>query len=94
VTPSPDDQHPLVSHLDKNVSANWRPIAGLENRPSRMMFSDRLWYWLLSLAGIAVTAAGIAVCSFGFKKGLYLIVGGIALFAIGPTQAARKGYRI
>jgi hypothetical protein len=94
VTPAPDDQDFLVSRLDKNVPPNWKPVAGLENRPSRMMFSDRLWYWLLALAGIALAAAGIAVCSFGFRRGLYLIVAGIAIFAIGPTQAARKGYRI
>jgi hypothetical protein len=93
MTESPDDQ-PLIPHLDKNVSSNWRPVAGLKKHPGRMMFSDRLWYWFLSLGGLAMTAAGIWVCSFGFKKGLYLVVGGIAIFAIGPTQAARNGYRI
>ena len=94
MTPTPDDQHSLVPHLDKNVSANWRPVVGLDTRPSRMMFSDRLWYWLLSLAGVGITVVGIAIRSFGFIRGLYLIVAGIAIFAIGPTQAARKGYRI
>jgi hypothetical protein len=62
VMPSQDDPTPLVPHLDTNVSSNWRPVAGLKTHPKKMLFSDRLWYWLLSLAGIAITSVGIGIC--------------------------------
>ena len=96
MTPTPDDQHSLVPHLDKNVSTNWRPVVGLDTRPSRLMFSDRLWYWLLSLAGVGITVVGIAICWSLHRGGLGgMIIGfGVGVFAIGPSQAARKGYRI
>ena len=90
-----DNPQPAITHLDKNVPANWRPVPGLQNRSSRMDFSDRLFYWLVSLGGIALAIAGIGVCWLGFGKwGGWMIGMGIAIFAIGPSQAARKGYRI
>src|SRR5215208_5075754 len=96
VTNSPDQPTPLVSHLDKNVSSNWRPVSGLPKHPGRMAFSDRLFYWLLSLAGLSITAVGILVCAMLHRGALggSIIGVGIGIFAIGPSQAARKGYRI
>jgi hypothetical protein len=96
VTDSPQQQTSLISHLDKNVSSKWRPVSGLQERPARMAWGDRIFYWLLSLAGLGITAVGIAICWFLHRGGFGgMIIGvGIGVFAIGPSQAARKGYRI
>jgi hypothetical protein len=97
VNKSSENPPPIIPHLDKNVPANWRPVAGLQNQPRGMMVSDRIWYWLLSLAGLVLTATGIATFWLpvhSVKLTIGLIVAGIVLFAIGPSQAARNGYRI
>jgi hypothetical protein len=82
--------------LDKNVAANWEPVRGLEHRRAGMTFSDRLWHWLVSLAGMAVAGFGVvvmAVLHFGRIGGVFVGVG-IAIFFLGfPSQAQRNGYR-
>ena|SRR5258708_4600087 len=84
------------SKYDKNVSPNWKPVAGLSTRKPGMMWSDRIWHWLVSLGGIAIAGCGVAVMAYlhlGRTGGL--IVGlGIGVFLFGfPSQAQRNGYR-
>ena len=77
----------------------WRPVAGLAERPSRMAFSDRLFYWFVYLGALALIAGG--VCAVWFtpyhllnRVGLLMIAGGVALFIFGgPDASAGKGYR-
>jgi hypothetical protein len=89
----PESRH----RLDKNVSPNWRPPAGLAERPPGMAWSDRIWHWLVSLGGLAIVAAGVAWVAYlpvGKRVGLVLIIGGFVVFFIGfPSQAQRNGYR-
>ena len=87
--------------LDGNVSKNWEPVATLEKRPKKMPFSDRLYFWLLALGGLAMIAAGAALfwfrigARFGVRIGIYLMVGGLIMFALStPSMARRNGYRI
>jgi hypothetical protein len=96
MTDSPQQQPSLISHLDNKVSSNWRSVSALKERPAKMALGDRIFYWLLSLAGLGITVVGIAICWFLHRGGLGgMIIGvGIGIFAIGPSQAARKGYRI
>jgi hypothetical protein len=89
----PEQRH----HLDKNVSPNWRPPAGLANREPGMPLSDRIWHWLVSLGGLAILGGGVAWVAFvpvGKKLGILLIAVGVATFALGfPSPAQRNGYR-
>ena len=83
-------------NYDQNVSPNWKPVAGLQDRKPGMHWSDRLWHWLVSLGGLAMMGCGIAwIAYIPFKRiGLWLIVGGLVVFMIGfPNQAQRNGYR-
>ena len=62
-----------------------------------MPWSDRLWHWLVSLGGLAVTAGGVAWVAFlpvGKRLGVLLICVGFVVFVLGfPSQAQRNGYR-
>ena len=83
-------------HLDKNVSPNWKPVRGLEGREPGMTWSDRARCWLVSLAGLAITGAGVAVVAYLRidKLGGALAGLGFVVFALGfPSQAERNGYR-
>jgi hypothetical protein len=84
------------SKYDKGVSPNWKPVAGLEQGPSRISWSDRLWYWLVSIGGMAIVALGVAIMVFlGLAKiGGALIRMGFVVFVLGsPSRAVRNGYR-
>lgn len=90
--PPPPKRHPL----DKHVSKNWRPPTSPAGQKPGMLFSDRLWHWLVALGGISVAAGGLAVCAFAHlgKVGGLLIGAGLAIFILaGPSQAQRNGYR-
>lgn len=81
---------------DKNVSPNWKPVSGLENRKPGLQWSDRIGYWLVSLAGLAITGAGVAVMAYlhSGKIGGALVGVGVFVFYLGsPSQSARNGYR-
>jgi hypothetical protein len=87
-----DRRHPL----DKNVSADWQPVEGLQRRKGGMTFSDRLWHWLISLGGLAVTGFGLIVMKVlhsGKLGGIFVGVGIVIFFVGFPTQAQRNGYR-
>jgi hypothetical protein len=45
--------------FDRNVSPNWKPVARLEGRKRGMLWSDRIWHWLVSLGGLALIAVGV-----------------------------------
>ena len=63
--PAADVMPPDARHrLDKNVSPNWRPPAGLADRKPGMPWSDRLWHLLVSLGGLWMVAFGVAVMAF------------------------------
>ena len=82
--------------LDKNVSPDWRPVAGLEERKAGMAWSDRVWHWLVSLAGLCVIGVGVAVMAFTHRghAGGWVVGVGFAIFLAGfPSQAQRNGYR-
>jgi hypothetical protein len=81
--------------LDKNVSKHWKPVEALDRRPRGMVWSDRIWYWFVSLGGLALIAAGICVFYFLHlsKIGSVMIGCGLVTFAMGPSHAARNGYR-
>jgi hypothetical protein len=86
-------RHPTV---DKNVPPNCKPVAGLEQRMAGMHWSDRVWYWLVSLGGLALAAAGVAVIAYlGRPRWGGILIGvGFVIFILGsPSQAARNGYR-
>jgi len=89
---TPEERH----RLDKNVSPNWRPPAGLGDRKAGMLWSDRIWHWLVSLGGLCIMGAGVAMMAFmhlGRWGGLVAGVGFI-VFVLGfPSQAQRNGYR-
>jgi hypothetical protein len=88
--------HDRRSHLDPNVSPNWRPVGGGEQRPPHMHWSDRLFYWLGALLALATIAAGVGVLAYlrWAKLGGALIGIGLVGFALSsPGQAARNGYR-
>ncbi len=85
-----------TARYDRNVSKNWRPVAGLEARKPGMAFSDRLLYWLVTLAGLATIAAGVGLIWLTHlaKIGSLVIGAGfILLFFCGPSQGQRNGYR-
>ena len=87
----------MNSEHDKNVSPNWRPVRGLEQRRRGMPWSDRLYHWLVSLAGLAIIGAGVATIAYLHlgKIGGAMIGVGFVTFILGtPSQAARNGYRI
>ena len=89
---SPEPRH----HLDKNVSQNWRPPAGLADRKQGMLWSDRIWHWLVSLGGLCLIAAGVVVMAYLHlgRWGGALIAAGIIIFVLGfPSEAQKKGYR-
>jgi hypothetical protein len=89
---SPGQRHPL----DKNVSPNWKPPAGLAQRKSGMAWSDRLWHWLVSLGGLCIVACGVAVMAYlrRGRIGGILIAVGFGVFVVGfPSEAQRRGYR-
>ena len=61
-----------------------------------MAWSDRIWYWLVSLGGLAMIGVGIAVMTYLHlgKLGGWLIGIGFVVFVLGsPNQAAPNGYR-
>ena len=86
----------MVPKYDQKVPPNWKPVETLAQRKCGMDWSDRFWYWLLSLAGLGMIAAGVAIAAYlHFAKisGL-LIASGLVVFFLGsPSQAARNGYR-
>jgi hypothetical protein len=83
--------------LDKIVSPNWRPPAGLAERKPGMPWSDWIWHWLVSLGGLALVAGGVAWVGFMpvFRRVGFLLIGlGFVVFVLGfPSQAQRNGYR-
>jgi hypothetical protein len=88
----PKQRHPL----DKNVSPNWRPPAGLADRKPGMMWSDRIWHWLVSIVGLCIIALGVAVMAYfhlGKLGGLIVGLGPATFFLGAPSQAQRNGYR-
>src|SRR3954453_1738173 len=88
----PEQRH----HLDKNVSPNWKPPAGLADRKPGMLWSDRIYHWLVSLGGLCIVPCGVAVMAY-LRLGRIggAIVGvGFVVFILGfPSQAQRNGYR-
>ena len=61
-----------------------------------MTFSDRLWHWLISLGGLAVTGFGLIVMKVlhsGKLGGIFVGVGIVIFFVGFPSQAQRNGYR-
>lgn len=88
---SPRVRDKAGSAADKKASPNWR------NRQAGMSFSDRIYYWLVTLGGVALIALGIGVCWLlrSGRLGSLIIGIGFALFIFGgPDQSARNGYRI
>ena len=93
---TPKNKIPGHALLNKNVSQNWKPVEQLEKRKTGMMFSDRIFYWLVMLGGLALIAVGI-FCMWTIhpsRIGAALIGIGVVVFAMGPSQAARNGYRL
>ncbi len=95
-----DDAEPTdAAPADRPAPKPWRPVAGLENRPSRMAFSDRLFFWFVYLGALALAAAGVCIIGFmpyqfGWKIGAVMIGLGVGLFAFGgPSASQEKGYR-
>jgi Flp pilus assembly protein TadB len=89
---SAEPRHPL----NKNVSPNWKPPAGLAERKAGMMWSDRIWHWLVCLGGLCIVGVGVAVMVFMHLGRLGGVVVGIgfAVFVLGfPSAAQRNGYR-
>ena len=102
----PDDSGPTAESpapsgaVDRPPPKPWRSVAGLAERPSRMAFSDRLFYWFVYAGALTLVAAGVALIwapPIGLPKrhlGLVLIGLGVALFCFGgPSGGAEKGYR-
>ena len=84
-------------NLNKNVSPNWKPVAALEQRKPGMAWSDRVWYWLVSLGGLALIAWGVLVMAYLHlgRMGAWLIgIGFVVLILGSPSRAVRNGYRI
>ena len=82
--------------LDKNVSPNWRAPAGLAERKAGMLWSDRLWHWLVSLGGLCIVAVGVAIMAYlhlGKWGGFVVGIGTVTFFLGFPSQAQRNGYR-
>lgn len=89
---SQEKRHPL----DKNVSPNWKPPAGLASRKPGMLWSDRIWHLLVSLGGLCVVALGVVLVAYLHlgRWGGWLIGIGFVVFILGfPSQAQRNGYR-
>jgi hypothetical protein len=80
-------RHPL----DKNVSPNWKPPAGLAERKPEMAWSDRLWHWLVSISGLGISGCGAAgIASLGLGRIGGFIVGiGFVVFLLGFPSRAR-----
>ena len=96
-TPTPWRPAPLPA---EPVTRPWRPVAGLAERPSRIAFSERLFFWLVYAGGLVLIVAGIAVvwlAPYAVVQrlvGLPMIIVGIAVFCFGgPSASAEKGYR-
>ena len=88
----PKERH----RLDKNVSPNWRPPAINSNRKPGMLWSDRIWHWLISLGGLCLVVCGVAAIAYLrlVKWGGAMVGLGMVVFALGfPSQAQRNGYR-
>ena len=89
---SPESRH----HLDKNVSPNWRPPAGLSERKPGMTRADRIAHWLVSLGGLCLAGFGVLVMAYlrlG-RVGGAIIAAGVIMFVLGfPSEAQKKGYR-
>jgi hypothetical protein len=82
--------------LDKNVSPNWKPPAGFVDRKPRMLWSDRIWHWLVSLSGLCLIGLGVLVMAYLHlgRWGGAIIGAGFATFVLGfPSEAQKKGYR-
>jgi hypothetical protein len=61
-----------------------------------MPWSDRVWHWLISLGGLAIAGAGVAVMALVHRGrfGGWLVGIGLVVFIAGfPSQAQRNGYR-
>ena len=85
-----------AARYDRNVSKNWKPVAGLEARKPGMAFSDRLFHWLLALVGLATIAAGVGLLwltRLAKVGSLVIAFGLVLLFVSGPSQGQRNGYR-
>ena len=100
----PDAQQPAVSSAPAEhrpaVPKPWRPVAGLADRPSRMAFSDRLFFWFVYLGAFALIAVGVGIIwlvpyRLGWKVGAGAIGLGVGVFAFcGPSGSQEKGYRM
>ncbi len=84
------------SKLDKNVSPNWKPVAGLADRKPGLDWAERLRYWLITMGGLLIAGVGVAVVAYlhSGKVGGGLVGLGLIVFVLGsPSQATRNGYR-
>ena len=82
--------------VNKNVPPNWKPVAALADRKPGMAWSDRIWYWLVSLGGLALVGVGVAWFAWwpGKRLAAVAICIGLVIFFLGsPGMAARNGYR-
>jgi Flp pilus assembly protein TadB len=86
-------RHPL----DKNVSSTWKAPAGNPDQKPGMLWSDRIWHWLVSLGGVCIVGVGVlwlAFVPYIRRFGAVVIAVGLAIFILGfPSEAQRKGYR-
>ena len=81
---------------DPKVLPNWKPVEGLADRKPGLAWSDRIWHWLVSLGGLCLIAAGVAVIAYLHLArwgGGLVGIGFVVLFLGTPSQAARNGYR-
>ena len=99
-SPDPNPAAPLAPAAnDRPAPKPWRPVSGLDERPSRMAFSDRLFFWFVYLGALAMIAGGVCYIAFsplpfGRRYALALIGLGVGLFAFGgPSASQEKGYR-
>jgi hypothetical protein len=84
------------ANLDKNVSPNWKPVEGLDQRKQKMDWSVRIWHWLVSLGGLALVGLGVLLIAYlGLGKWGGTLIGiGFCIFVLGaPDKATRNGYR-
>jgi hypothetical protein len=86
----------MAADLNKNVPKHWKPVAALADRKSRMAWSDRIWYWMVSIGGLMLIGVGVAWFAWWPGKRLASVaigVGLVAFFLGSPGMAARNGYR-
>jgi len=84
------------NRFDKYVALNWKPPAGLADRKPGMLWSDRIWHWLVSLGGLAIVGCGVGIIAYlhSGRLGGGIIALGLVTFVLGfPSQAQRNGYR-